>query len=236
MRRAAVLATLLLAVLGVAGCAGADGQRAQELLTQSNQALAKVETFRFSGRMTMEMPAGSFTFTMTGAGRQTGTPASIVTMRADGIPGFPLTVVTRGEDVWTKMGDSAWVRSVAPAGQATGLEQFDFTPYVTDVDVEEGQQIAGEPAVKLTGVLDTSAMVEGMLGQFGPLMGGGDMSQVLDGLGDTRVVLYVSERSHLPLHTLVDMTIEAGGQSADMHLDFTIAGVNEPVKIPQPRG
>ena len=173
---------------------------------------------------------------MTGAGRHTGTPASIVTMRADGIPGFPLSVVTRGEDVWTKMGDSAWVRSVAPAGQATGLEQFDFTPYVTDVDVEEGQQIAGEPAVKLTGVLDTNAMVEGMLGQFGPLMGGGDMSQVLDGLGDTRVVLYVSERSHLPLHTLVDMTIEAGGQSADMHLDFTIAGVNEPVKIPQPRG
>jgi hypothetical protein len=54
-------------------------------------------------------------------------------------------------------------------------------------------------------------------------------------LGDTRVVLYISERSHLPLHTLVDMTIEAGGQSADMHLDFTITGVNEPVKIPQPR-
>ena len=42
-------------------------------------------------------------------------------------------------------------------------------------------------------------------------------------------------RSHLPLHTLVDMTIEAGGQSADMHLDFTITGVNEPGKIPQPR-
>lgn len=48
-----------------------------------------------------------------------------------------------------------------------------------------------------------------MLGQFGPLVGGGDMSQMLDGLGDTRVVLYISERSHLPLHTLVDMTIQA---------------------------
>ena len=126
-------------------------------------------------------------------------------------------------------------RTVAPAGQATGLEQFDFTPYVKDVEVEDGEQVAGEPAVKLTGVLDTSAMVEGMLGQFGPLVGGGDMSQMLDGLGDTRVVLYISERGHLPLHTLVDMTIEAGGQSADMHLDFTITGVNEPVKIPQPR-
>jgi hypothetical protein len=236
MRRVAVLATLLLAALGVAGCAGADGQRAQELLTQSNQALAQVESFRFSGRMSMETPAGSFTFTMTGAGIQTGTPASIVTMRADGIPGFPLSVVSRGDVVWTKMGDGAWVRSAAPAGQATGLEQFDFTPYVKDVEVEEGQQVAGEPAVKLTGVLDTSAMVEGMLGQFGPLMGGGDVSQVLDGLGDTRVVLYVSEQSHLPLHTLVDMTIEAGGQEAEMHLDFAITDVNQPVKIPQPRG
>ena len=156
-------------------------------------------------------------------------------MRADGIPGFPMSVVTHGDVVWAKMADSGWERTVAPAGQATGLEQFDFTPYVKDVEVEDGQQVAGEPAVKLTGVLDTSAMVEGMLGQFGPLVGGGDMSQMLDGLGDTRVVLYISERSHLPLHTLVDMTIEAGGQSADMHLDFTITGVNEPVKIPQPR-
>ena len=54
--------------------------------------------------------------------------------------------------------------------------------------------------------VDTSAMVEGMFGQFGPLVGGCDMSQMLD-----------------------------GGQSADMHLDFTITGVNEPVKTPQPR-
>jgi hypothetical protein len=235
MRRVAFLAAVLLATFSAAGCAGADGQRAQELLTQSNQAMARVDTFRFSGRMTMEMPTGSFTFTMTGAGRQSGTPAAIVTMRADGIPGFPMSVVTHGDVVWTKMEDGAWVRSVAPAGQAIGLEQFDFTPYVKDVDVEDGQQVAGEPAVKLSGVLDTSAMVEGMLGQFGPLLGGGDMSQVLDGLGDTRVVLYVSERSRLPLHTLVDMTIEAGGQSADMHLDFSITGVNEPVKIPRPR-
>jgi hypothetical protein len=234
MRRPALLATLLLATLGVAGCAGADGQRAQELLVLSNRAMARVDTFRFSGRMTMEMPTGSFTFTMTGAGRQSGKTAAIVTMNADGVPGFPMSVVTRGDVVWTKMAGGTWVRSVAPAGQATGLEQFDFTPYVKDVDVEEGQQIAGEPAVKLSGVLDTSAMVQGMLGQFGPLLGGGDMSQVLDGLGDTRVVLYVSERTYVPLHTLVDMTIEAGGQSADMHLDFTITGVNEPVKIPQP--
>lgn len=236
MRRVALLATLLLATLGVAGCAGPDGQRAQEILAQSNEAMAQVDTFRFSGRMTMEMPAGSFTFTMTGAGRQGGTPAAVVTMNADGIPGFPVSVVTRGDVVWTKIADGAWVRSAAPANQATGLEQFDFTPYVKDVEVEDGWEIAGEAAVKLSGVLDTSAMVEGMLGQFGPLVGGGDMSEVLDGLGDTRVVLYVSERSNLPLHTLVDMTIEAGGQSADMHLDFTITGVNEPVKIPEPRG
>ena len=47
------------------------------------------------------------------------------------------------------------------------------SPFSQDVEVEEGQQVAGEPAVKLTGVLDTSAMVEGMLSQFGPLVGGG---------------------------------------------------------------
>jgi hypothetical protein len=183
----------------------------------------------------MEMPTGSFTFTMTGAGRQSGTPAAVVTMNAEGIPGFPMSVVTRGDVVWTKMGGGGWVRTTAPAGQVSGLEQFDFTPYVKDVDVEDGQQVAGEPAVKISGELDTSAMVQGMLGQFGPLLGGGDMSQVLDGLGDTRVVIYVSERTRLPLHTLVDMTIEAGGQTADMHLDFTITGVDQPVKIPQPR-
>jgi hypothetical protein len=49
-------------------------------------------------------------------------------------------------------------------------------------------------------------------------------------------VLYVSETSHLPLRTLVDMSFEQGGESAEMHFDFAITNVDEPVAIPHPGG
>jgi hypothetical protein len=129
----------------------------------------------------------------------------------------------------------SWQRVQVPAGQATGMDQFDFVPYIKDVDVDDGQQVAGEPAVKITGVLDTAGLVNGFLGQLGTVPGGA-LPDVSDGLGDTRVVLYVSETSHLPLRTLVDMSFEQGGESAEMHFDFAITNVDEPVAIPHPGG
>ena len=232
MRRAALLFLVVLAALPL-GCAGAEGQRAQELLAQSDQALAQVKSFRFAGRLWMETPVGNFTFVMHGGGNPAKGGSSFVSMLAPEVPQFPeVTVVTRGTRAWVKAG-RGWQRMTIPAGQPSGIEQFDFTPYVKNVKVEDGATVGDEAAVKITGVLDTAGLVQGVFGQLGTASGGA-MPVLSAGLGDTRVVIYISEVSHLPLRTLVDMKVEAAGEKVNMHLDFAITNVNEPVKVPGP--
>jgi hypothetical protein len=232
MRRAALFLALVLAVAS-SGCAGADGQKAQELLAQSDQALAEVESFRFAGRMWMETPVGDFTFVLRGGGNTAEGGSSFMTVQAPDVPEFPeVSVVMRGTDAWMKAG-GGWQKVTLPPGQPTGIEQFDLTPYVKDVDVDETATVSGEPAVKITGVFDTSGLVQGMLGQLGSAAGGA-LPGFSDSFGDSRVVIYISEVSHLPLRTLLDLTIDAGGDKATMHFDFAITDVNEPVRIPGP--
>jgi hypothetical protein len=233
MRRVVFAFALVLAALLPLGCSGAEGQRAQELLAQSDQALAGVKSYRLAGRMWMETPIGDFTFVLRGGGNSKNGGSSFMTMSSEDMPGFPgMTVITRGQTVWMSVG-GGWQRSELPPGAATGAEQFDFTPYVKDVDVEEGQEVGGEPAVKVSGVFDTAGLVEGVFGQLGAVPGGAlpDLEELF---GDTRVVIYISETSHLPLRSLLDMSIEADGERVDMHMDFALSGVNEPVKIPGP--
>jgi uncharacterized protein YjeT (DUF2065 family) len=233
MRRVALALVLVLAALLPLGCAGSEGQRAQELLAQSDQALAGVKSFRLAGRMWMETPVGDFTFVLRGGGNSRNGGSSFVTMSAEDVPGFPgVTVVTRGQTAWVNVG-GGWQRSELPAGTATGVEQFDFTPYVKDVDVEDGHDVGGEPAVKVSGVFDTAGLVEGVFNQLGSVPGGA-LPDLSESLGDTRLVIYISETSHLPLRTLLDMSIEAEGERIEMHMDFALSGVNEPVKIPGP--
>ncbi len=232
MRKAALLVLLVLAVLPL-GCAGAEGRQAQELLAQSDRALAEVESFRFAGRLWLETPVGDFTFLMRGGGSQAKGGSSFVTMQAPEVPQFAeVSVVIRGEKAWVKAG-RGWQRLPVPPGPATGVEQLDFTPYVKDVHVEDGAMAGGEPAVKVTGVFDTAGLFQGMLGQLAPASGGA-LPDFSSSLGDTRVVIYLSEASHLPVRTLVDLTVEAAGEKATMHLDFALTNVNEPVSIPGP--
>jgi hypothetical protein len=236
MRRLAILVVLAAASLvPLTGCVGVEGKQAQDILAQTDEAMAQAESFRFAGRLTLETSVGDFGLVMRGAASKEDGGASVVTVSSDDVPGFPeVTVVTRGQDAWMKAGGS-WQHVQVPAGQATGMDQFDFVPYIKDVDVDGGQQVGGEPAVKITGVLDTAGLVNGFLGQLGTVPGGA-LPDISDGLGDTRVVLYVSETSHLPLRTLVDMSFEQAGESVEMHFDFAITNVDEPVAIPHPGG
>ena len=232
MRRAALAIALLLAVAS-AGCAGADGQKAQELLAQSDQALAQVESFRFSGRMTMEAPMGDFRVVFFGGGDARPGGSFFMTMKAPDIPQFPeTTIVVRGDEAWMKL-DGAWQPVPVPPTQATGIQHFDFAGYVKDVDLDEDAEVDGKPAVKITGVIDTAALSDGLLGQLGAV-GGGSMPDLSEMLGDTRAVIYLSQESHLPLRMLLDLTMEVQGEEVEMHLDFAITNVNEPVEVPDP--
>ena len=121
-----------------------------------------------------------------------------------------------------------------PPRQATGIEQFDFAEYVKDVDVDEDAEVDGKPAVKITGVIDTAALFDGLLGQLGAV-GGGPMPDLSEMLGDTRVVIYLSRASHLPLRMLIDLSMEVEGEEIDMHLDFAITERERAGRDPRPR-
>ncbi|MGH3035095.1 MAG: hypothetical protein ACRDON_11175 [Gaiellaceae bacterium] len=236
MRRFALFLTLALSAVALAGCAGADAQRAEELLRLSDQALSEAKSFRFAGRLWLVGPDGQkMTIVMSGGGNAKHGGSSFVNMRADGIPGFPeVSVVTRGGTAWIRAG-GAWTRTRVPEGQAAGLEQFDFSPYVKDVSVQEGLVIDGEPTAKVTGVLDTTELLEGFLSQLGGLPGtGASLPGVSEAFDDTRVVLYISETSYVPKRALIDMAAKAAGERIEMHMDFAITGVNEPVRVPVP--
>jgi hypothetical protein len=237
MRSITLALTAVLVACALVGCSGADAQRAQELLQQSNHALLEVKSFRFAGRMWMKGPdgVGEISLTMRGAATQTGAGASYLTLRGQGVPGFPeTTVVVRGKRAWMGVGGS-WTPMPAPPGQTSAAAQFDFTPYVEDVRVESGPLVDGEPSVKIVGVLDTAAFAQGMLGQLGSASGADSalLPDVSDAFEDTRVVLYLSETTHLPLRGLLDMAMEAEGERFELHMDFSMKGFDRPVRIPR---
>lgn len=233
MRRVVLVVGLLLAAVLPLGCAGADGQRAQELLEESDRALAQVESFRFSGRMTMETPVGDFRMVLFGGGDANPGGAFFMTMKSPDLPEFPeTTMVVRGDEGWMKL-NGGWQSFPVPPTQATGIEQFDMAQYVKDVDLDEDSEVDGKPAVKITGVIDTAGLVDGLVGQFGAV-GGGPVPDLSEMLGDTRAVIYLSPESHLPLRMLLDLTMEVQGEEVEMHLDYAITNVNEPVAVPDP--
>lgn len=238
MRR--VLAPLVVALVaaGVSGCAGAEGQQAQELLLQSEQAVANVESFRFAARFWTSGVEESLTMVMRGGGYSKGKRAGdfFVQASVEGVPGFTgFTMVSRKGAVSTNAG-GGWVPvpADAAAAQNAALGGFDFTPYIKDVNVEEGKLVGGEPMTKITGVIDTEGLVDGVLGQLGgvsELSGVGAFGAAFE---DTRAVIYLSEVTHLPMRGLLDMTVKVLDESVTMHLDYALEGVNEPVKIPNP--
>ena len=110
------------------------------------------------------------------------------------------------------------------------IQLVDFSQYVKDVDVEHGKLIDGEPMTKLAGVIDTASLAKGALGDL--TGAGGEALDLSKSLGDMRMVLYLSEATHLPMRGLVDLPMEFAGEKIAMHLDFAYTSYNERVEFP----
>jgi hypothetical protein len=110
------------------------------------------------------------------------------------------------------------------------IQLVDVSQYVEDVKVEHGKLIDGVSMVKLSGVIDTAGLAAGSLaGITGMGESGVDLSKAL---GDTRIVLYISESTHLPMRGLVDVPIEVAGEKIEMHLDFAYTSYDTRVDFP----
>jgi hypothetical protein len=112
------------------------------------------------------------------------------------------------------------------------IQLVDLSQYVKDVEVEHGKLIEGELMTKLTGVIDTAGLAKGALADV--TGAGGDGLDLSKSLGDTRVVLYLSDATHLPMRGLIDVPIDAG-QKIVMHLDFAYTSYDQRVEFPRVR-
>jgi hypothetical protein len=237
MRRFAPALALLAVLAATSGCAGPDGQRAQELLARADQALAEAESFRLAARVWMETPVGNFTVVLNGGLTTKKGGAAFLTVSSPDVPEFPaMTVLARGSSVWIKEG-RRWTQTSMPESEPLALDGLKLTPYVKNVKVSDGHVVGGEPAVKIVGVFDTSAFLGAFLtAELGGAVPAGMLGDVSSSFEDTRVVIFLSEITHFPLRMLVDVSAEEDGEEVGMHLDLALLDVNEPIRIPRPRG
>jgi hypothetical protein len=236
MRRLLALFLLTATAAVAAGCSGADAKEAQALLVQSNAAFAEVRSTTFTARMSLTGGPQELSMTMSGGGYAHGRRAGdfYVLATSDSLGFRDLVLVNRSGRVSMSVDGHSIGEVPLPNTTANNpLRLVDFSQYVKDVEVEHGKLIDGEPMTKLTGVIDTAGVAKGPLGDVTGAGGNGlDLSK---SLGDTRVVLYLSEATHLPMRGLVDVPIDVAGQKIAMHLDFAYTSYDQKVEFPRDR-
>ena len=246
IRRTAAAVLVALSATLLAACTGADAKRAQELLRQAEQAQQEVESMSFRMNIWTSGDGPRLSAHLSGGAYARGKRAGDVVLDLD-VQGGPapmtMRIVQRDGAMFVNPG-SGWtpVPSAAGAsalggGAESAFANFDFSRYVKDVTVEEGQILGGKAVAKIVGVVDTGALIGDLLGGLGGLaeLSGAEIPDDLsDSFGDTRAVLYVSEASHLVVGALVDLAFEHEGEKTELHVAFNVTGVDEPVKIPDP--
>lgn len=236
MRR--ILAFLLLtAVAAVApGCSGADAEEAQALLVQSNAAFAEVRSATFTARMSLTGGPQELSMTMSGGGYAHGKRAGdfYVLATSDSLGFGDLVLVSRSGRVSMSVDGHPVGEVPLPNTTAENpIQLVDFSRYVKDVNVEHGKLIDGEPMTKLTGVIDAAGLAKGALADV--TGAGGDGLDLSKSLGDTRIVIYLSEATHLPMRGLVDVPMDVAGDKIVMHLDFAYTSYDQKVEFPSVR-
>jgi hypothetical protein len=235
MRRAIALLLLVAAAAAPAGCSGADAQEAQALLAQSDAAWADVTSATFSMRLWTSGAPQDFSVTMSGGGYAKGKHAGdfYVLATADNVGFGDFTLVNRNGRLSMSVDGQRFTTVATPVSQSNPIQGFDFTDYVKDVRVEHGKELDGQAMTKLSGLIDTGGVVDetlSSLGEVSQLGGGGvDLSKVL---GDTHIVLYISDATHLPMRGLIDLPVTMAGAKVTLHMDFAYTSVNEPVAFP----
>ena len=112
--------------------------------------------------------------------------------------------------------------------QSSALGAFDFTRYVKDVQVQGGQVLGGKPVTKIVGILDTAALIQGMA-KLGSVAGSAGLPALGGKVGDTRVVIFVDDATHLLVAALADVALSSDSGDAKLHVDLAISGVDRPV-------
>jgi hypothetical protein len=235
MRRVFALVLLTAAAFAV-GCSGADATEAQALLAQSNAAFAEVRSATFTARMSLTGGPQELNMTMSGGGYARGKRAGdyYVLATSDKLGFGDLVLVSRSGRVSMSVdGHPIGEVPLPNTSAANPIQLVDLSQYVKDVEVEHGKLIEGELMTKLTGVIDTAGLAKGALADV--TGAGGDGLDLSKSLGDTRVVLYLSDATQLLMRGLIDVPIDVAGQRIVMHLDFAYTSYDQKVEFPRVR-
>jgi hypothetical protein len=226
---------LALALPVVAGCSGADAGRAQLLLKQAQDAQSAVSSEAFTMHLTVEAKDQKVQVFLNGGAYLKGSRTGdvVMDMKVSAPVALPFDTIRLA-----KVGPNAWIemngrRTDLPAStgatmQSSTLGAFDFTRYVTDVTVKDGQLLNGKPVTKIVGILDTAALVQGMA-KLGNVAGSAGLPGLAGKVGDTRAVIFVDDTTHLLVAALVDLEMKSDSGNVKLHVDLAISGVNRPV-------
>jgi hypothetical protein len=247
MPRGFVRLLLLLAALGVlTACSGADAQRAKELLAEANAAQAKVVSASYDVRVVVSAGDQQYTMSMNGGGYFKGPRAGdqFMSLRGAGLLG-PLSfeLVSRGGRAVVRANGRTQSFPMPTGG--TGSQTANWTAivaelarFVKSVDVRENSVVAGRRGTTVTGVIDTAGLVKAAAGLniFSKAAGAGTAAfdEMAKTLGDTRVVLFISDRTKLIRSAAITLELKGAGQGAKVQVYYNLRGVNRPVAIPSP--
>lgn len=229
------LLVLVFALPVVAGCSGADAGRAQLLLKQAQEAQLAVSSESFAAHLTVEAEGQKMELLVDGGtylkGKRAGDLVVDVKLSAPvALPFKTMRIAKVGARGWVEMDGrrTALPASAGAAAHSSPLGSFDITRYVKDVKVEGGQVLNGKPVTKIVGILDTASLVAGMA-KLANVPAAAGLPNLDGTVGDTRVVIYVDDATHLLVAALADLSL--GGKAGDvkLHLDLAITGINRPV-------
>ncbi len=240
-----LLAIVAAAAFLLSGCSTEEGNRAQELLQEAEQAQAQLHSATFEASVGFQMEGKQIDLAMEGAASKEGASFSL---HASGIPeaaGKDFRMVIRGNRAWMSDTNGKWVSMPVPremngVSGSMGAGAFqELARYVRDVRVAEHQEIGGKPVTTIAGEIDTTGMIKAMA-KLGSLSGPGSanpgFSFDLDDLGikfdDIKAVLSIDESTHLLSTALVTLGMEAQGKTLDFEIRYRLTSSNQPVKFP----
>jgi hypothetical protein len=244
-----LLAIVAAAAFLLSGCSTEEGNRAQELLQQAEQAQAQLHSAAFEASVGFQMEGKQVDLALEGAASKEG---AWLSLHATGIPeaaGKDFQMVVRGNRAWVSTTNGEWASMPVPkemngVSGSMGAGAFqELARYVRDVRVAEHQQIGGKPVTTIAGEIDTTGMIKAMA-KLGSLSGPGSenpgFSFDLDDLGikfgDIKAVLSIDESTHLLSTAFVTLGMEAQGQTLDFEIRYRLISSNQPVKFPSVSG
>ena len=244
-----VLAIAAAAAFLLSGCSTEEGNRAQDLLQQAEQAQAQLHSASFEASVGFLMDGKQVDLELKGAASKQG---AWMSMHATGIPeagGKNFQMVVRGNRAWLSTTNGKWVAMPVPKEMkgksgSMGADAFQqLARYVRDVRVAEHQQIGGKPVTTISGEIDTTGMIKAMA-KLGSLSRSGSknpgFSFDLDDLGikfgDIKAVLSIDESTHLLSAALVTLGMEAQGKTLDFEIRYRLTSSNKPITFPSVAG